>query len=203
MPDSRGLAAVGPWPATGQLCDSPRCVIPWADPITDSDRCPRTGAGWWLPAPAVPAGWATIRRCCVPRVLPDHVVKPLPPPAPRFWSEALGWSGAIRTPLHPSDPTQWLTAGLTVDPAFRRRGIGHRLLQAVIEAIGALHGDTLHSVVNARNAPSLALHRSLGFTALETGPRFAGIEFGGGVGVLLTRPTGVSAQPRRVLTLRP
>lgn len=118
-------------------------------------------------------------------------------------TEVVGWSGATRTPLHPGGPAQWLTAGLTVDPAFRHRGIGHRLLQAVIEAVGALHGDTLHSVVNARNAPSLALHRSLGFTALETGSRFAGIEFDGGVGVLLTRPTGVSAQPQRVLTLRP
>ncbi|WP_370684863.1 GNAT family N-acetyltransferase [Micrococcus luteus] len=77
--------------------------------------------------------------------------------------EVVGWSGAIRTPLHPSDPTQWLTAGLTVDPASRRRGIGRRLLQAVIEDVGALHGDALHSVVNARNAPSLALHHSLGF----------------------------------------
>ena len=118
-------------------------------------------------------------------------------------TEVVGWSGATRTPLHPGGPAQWLTAGLTVDPAFRHRGIGHRLLQAVIEAVGALHGDTLHSVVNARNAPSLALHHSLGFTTLETGPRFAGIEFDGGVGILLTRPTGVSAQPRRVLTLRP
>lgn len=118
-------------------------------------------------------------------------------------TEVVGWSGATRTPLHPGGPAQWLTAGLTVDPAFRHRGIGHRLLQAVIEDVGALHGDALHSVVNARNAPSLALHHSLGFTTLETGPRFAGIEFDGGVGILLTRPTGVSAQPRRVLTLRP
>lgn len=117
--------------------------------------------------------------------------------------EVVGWSGATQTPLHPGGPAQWLTAGLTVDPASRRRGIGRRLLQAVIEDVGALHGDALHSVVNARDAPSLALHHSLGFTTLETGPRFAGIEFDGGVGVLLTRPTGVSAQPRRVLTLRP
>ena len=117
--------------------------------------------------------------------------------------EALGWSGAIRTPLHPGGPAQWLAAGLTVNPPCIHRAIGRRLLQAVIDAVGSLHGDTLRSVVNARNAPSLALHHSLGFTTLETGPCLAGIEFDGGVGVLLTRPTGVSAQPRRVLTLRP
>ena len=107
--------------------------------------------------------------------------------------KVVGWSGATQTPLHPGGPTQWLTAGLTVDPASRRQGIGHRLLQVVIEAVGALHGDALHSVVNARNAASLALHHSLGFTVLETGPCFAGIEFDGGVGILLTRPAGVSA----------
>lgn len=117
--------------------------------------------------------------------------------------EVVGWSGATQTPLHPGGPAQWLTAGLTVDPASRRRGIGRRLLQAVIEDVGALHGDALHSVVNARNAPSLALHHSLGFTTLETGPCFAGIEFDGGVGVLLMRPKGSSASPRWVSTLRP
>ncbi|WP_049162019.1 GNAT family N-acetyltransferase, partial [Micrococcus luteus] len=109
--------------------------------------------------------------------------------------EVVGWSGATQTPLHAGGPAQWLTAGLTVEPAFRRRGIGHRLLQAVIEAVGTLHGDALHSVVNARNAASIALHDLLGFTVLETGPCFAGIEFDGGVGVLLTRPTGASSSP--------
>lgn len=117
--------------------------------------------------------------------------------------EVVGWYGATQTPLHPGGPAQWLTAGLTVNPPCSHRAIGRRLLQAMLEAVGALHGDAPHSVVNARNAPSLALHHLLGFTALETGPCFAGIEFDGGVGVLLTRPTGVSAQPRRVLTLRP
>ena len=117
--------------------------------------------------------------------------------------EVVGWSGATQTPLHPGGPAQWLTAGLTVDPASRRRGIGRRLLQAVIEDVGALHGDALHSVVNARNAASIALHDLLGFTVLETGPCFAGIEFDGGVGVLLMRPKGSHASPRWVSTLRP
>ena len=73
----------------------------------------------------------------------------------------------------------------------------------MIDAVGSLPGDALHSVVNARNAPSLALHHSLGFTTLETDPCFAGIEFDGGVGVLLMRPKGSSASPRWVSTLRP
>lgn len=55
----------------------------------------------------------------------------------------------------------------------------------------------------ARNAASIALHDLLGFTVLETGPCFAGIEFDGGVGVLLMRPKGSSASPRWVSTLRP
>ena len=48
-----------------QLCDALSHVIPCVDPITDSVRCPRTGAGWWLPAPAAPVVRATIPRCCV------------------------------------------------------------------------------------------------------------------------------------------
>lgn len=73
----------------------------------------------------------------------------------------------------------------------------------MIDAVGSLPGDALHSVVNARNAPSLVLHDLLGFTALETGPCSPSIEFDGGVGVLLMRPKGSSASPCWVSTLRP
>lgn len=100
----------------------------------------------------------------------------------------MGWSGAVQTALHPQGPVQWLTAGLTVIPGFRRVGIGRRLLETVFEGVQELGGEgPLHSVVNARNRPSLDLHRSVGFDVIESGPRFAGIEFDGGVGLLLGR----------------
>ena len=101
-------------------------------------------------------------------------------------ARVVGWSGAVVTALRPQEAGQWLTAGLTVIPEARRSGVGRRLLEAVVNAVEALDDRPLHSVVNSRNAPSLELHRSLGFDVVETGPCFAGIEFDGGVGVLLS-----------------
>lgn len=111
-------------------------------------------------------------------------------------SRVVGWSGAVVTSLRPQEAGQWLTAGLTVVPEIRRSGVGRRLLQAVVDAVEKLADGPLHSVVNARNAPSLGLHRSLGFEVVETGPCFAGIEFDGGVGVLLSYRRPGAPTPR-------
>lgn len=106
-------------------------------------------------------------------------------------SRVVGWSGAVVTALRPQETGQWLTAGLTVIPEVRRCCVGRRLLQAVVDAVETPEDQHLYSVVNSRNAPSLELHRSLGFEVVETGPCFAGIEFDGGVGVLfLVAPPG-------------
>ena len=114
------------------------------------------------------------------------------PDGPRL----VGWSGATVTSLRPQEAGQWLTAGLTVVPETRRSGVGRRLLHAVVDAVEKLADGPLHSVVNARNAPSLGLHRSLGFEVVETGPCFAGIEFDGGVGVLLSYRRPGAPTPR-------
>lgn len=107
----------------------------------------------------------------------------------------VGWPGATLAALYPGAQPRWLTAGLTVTPEARRTGVGRRLLHAVIGAVADRGGGDLHSVVNAGNAPSRALHASLGLEIVETGPRFAGIEFAGGVGVLLSRPTCPESAP--------
>ncbi len=99
--------------------------------------------------------------------------------------KVVGWSGATRVPLQPGEPARWLTAGLTIIPEARRAGIGRLLLRAVGDATASAEGGPLYSVVNARNQASLALHEACDFRVLATGPRFAGIEFDGGVGVLL------------------
>lgn len=99
--------------------------------------------------------------------------------------EVVGWSGATQVPLQPEEPARWLTAGLTVIPEARRAGIGRLLLHAVGDAVALAGGRPLHSVINARNRASLALHEACGFRVLATGPRLAGVEFEGGVGVLL------------------
>lgn len=86
----------------------------------------------------------------------------------------MGRSGATLTALHPG---------------------ARRLLHAVIGAVADRGGGDLHSVVNAGTVPSLVLHAFLGFEIVETGPRFAGIEFTGGVGVLLSRPMRPESAP--------
>lgn len=111
-------------------------------------------------------------------------------------SRVVGWSGAVVTALRPQETGEWLTAGLTVIPEVRRSGVGRRLLQAVVDTVETLEDRPLYSVVNSRNAPSLALHRSLGFEVVETGPCFAGIEFDGGVGTLLSHRRPGAPMPR-------
>jgi len=51
-------------------------------------------------------------------------------------------------------------ASLVVDPSFQRKGIGRRLLEAVLAAHG--EGD-LTVQTGARNLPALALYESVGF----------------------------------------
>ncbi len=88
------------------------------------------------------------------------------------------WSG------HADAPDGYYIAGVTVDPGFRRRGIGDRLVEALLTWIWR-RSDRAWSVINAQNGPSLALHRCRGFAQVATGSTFAGIWFTGGCGVLL------------------
>lgn len=107
-------------------------------------------------------------------------------------SEAIGWSGVQRYPLQPNTDPVWLLSGLTVVPSWRRQGVAMTLLTHVIAGVAALEpGASLHSVINAQNRASIALHERAGFTEAERGPRFAGITFTGGTGVLLERTPSI------------
>ncbi|HEY8180058.1 MAG TPA: GNAT family N-acetyltransferase [Candidatus Limnocylindria bacterium] len=54
-----------------------------------------------------------------------------------------------------------------VEPAWRGRGVGRALLQALVATARADGHRTLSLSVDARNAPALALYRSIGF--IDTG----------------------------------
>lgn len=100
--------------------------------------------------------------------------------------EVVGWSSASRLAGHDDAPDGWYVSSLAVDPAWRRRGAGDRLLAAVVAATGS-RSPVLRSIVNATNNASIDLHTAHGFVEEARGSSFAGVTFQGGVGVLLRR----------------
>jgi L-amino acid N-acyltransferase len=64
-----------------------------------------------------------------------------------------------------------------VDTRFRGRGVGRRLLEAVIEAARAQDYHVLIGAIDASNQPSRVLHERLGFTHCGT-LRQVGFKFG-------------------------
>src|SRR4249920_394353 len=64
-----------------------------------------------------------------------------------------------------------------VDARFRRRGVGRRLLEEVIEAATAQQYHVMIGAIDVSNANSIALHEQLGFVHAGT-IRHAGFKFG-------------------------
>lgn len=85
-------------------------------------------------------------------------------------------------------PGQYL-GGITVDPAWRRRGIGAALTDARLQWIAA-RASTAYYVVNVQNGASIDLHRRWGFTEVLRAPKLMGVEFDGGVGLLMHADLG-------------
>ena len=80
-------------------------------------------------------------------------------------------------------PAGWYLAGVVVDPAHRRRGLGRRLTQARLAWIRE-RGAKAYYVANARNRTTIDLHRALGFVEMTRDFHMPGVQFEGGVGVL-------------------
>lgn len=64
----------------------------------------------------------------------------------------------------------WHLMNIAVDPAERRRGLGSRLLAAMLERAGPDSDYTLE--VRTANAPAIALYEQYGFRAAGTRPRY-------------------------------
>jgi len=64
-----------------------------------------------------------------------------------------------------------------VDEAFRRRGVGRRLLEALVDAATTQQVHVLVGGIDAANTASIALHEQLGFVHCGT-VREAGFKFG-------------------------
>jgi ribosomal protein S18 acetylase RimI-like enzyme len=81
-------------------------------------------------------------------------------------------------------PAGHYLGGITVDPAWRRRGVGAALTDARLRWLAA-RTDEVYFVVNAQNRASIDLHARWGFTEVLRAPRLMGLEFTGGVGLLM------------------
>ena len=99
----------------------------------------------------------------------------------------VGWCGASLVLLDDSSPQVWMVAGLVVLPTVRRRHIGQKLLMETLDAAKGRGAERVLSIINARNRASITLHEKVGFIEVDRGPRFAGVSFEGGVGVLLSK----------------
>lgn len=100
-------------------------------------------------------------------------------------AEVVGWAQTYHhAVLTDSAPEGHYLSGVTVDPAWRRRGIAAAMTDARIAWV-AERADEVFYVVNIGNRASIDLHTRWGFHEVERGPRFAGIEFSGGVGLLM------------------
>ncbi|MGA9532163.1 MAG: GNAT family N-acetyltransferase [Anaerolineales bacterium] len=67
-----------------------------------------------------------------------------------------------------SGSSRWVLANVAVDPAFRRRGIAMRMVQACLEMAGDHHVDEIVLQVGSDNKGAKALYRKLGFTEWTT-----------------------------------
>ena len=88
-------------------------------------------------------------------------------------------------PAHAA-PAGWYLAGLVVDPAHRRRGIGKRLTEERLDWI-ARRARRAYYFSNARNLVSIELHRRLGFVERTRDFWHPSARFEGGVGILFEK----------------
>ncbi|MFF3063148.1 GNAT family N-acetyltransferase [Oerskovia sp. NPDC057915] len=86
-------------------------------------------------------------------------------------------------------PVGHYLGGVTVDPDFRRGGVGGTLTRARMDWVAGRAGFVC-CVVNATNVASLALHEGLGFREVARAASFHTIRFTGGSGVLLRADLG-------------
>ncbi|MGH3651711.1 N-acetyltransferase family protein [Glutamicibacter sp.] len=101
--------------------------------------------------------------------------------------ELLGWALAHWwEPADPVAPAGYYLAGIEVARRHRQRGVARSLTEARLAWI-AQRASTAWCVVNAQNAASLALHRTLGFEEVARAPQLGTVVFSGGSGVLLSK----------------
>ncbi len=111
----------------------------------------------------------------------------------------LGWAAVhyLQRSDGPAGRGHYL-AGVTVEPAERRRRVGLALTVARMDWIWQ-RADVAWYFVNAQNTVSIALHESLGFELVGTSGGVHGAEFTGGLGLIFraARPDAEERPPKK------
>ena len=87
--------------------------------------------------------------------------------AARAGDKLVGYAGIARLGLLP--PYEYEIHTIGVDPAFQGRGIGRRLLDAMLDFAG---GGAVFLEVRTDNAPAIALYRNSGFVEIGLRNRY-------------------------------
>ena len=61
---------------------------------------------------------------------------------------------------------------LAIDPAYRRQGVGQKLVENLIERLKEVHATMLTLEVRASNEAAIALYTKLGFVAVGRRPNY-------------------------------
>ena len=61
---------------------------------------------------------------------------------------------------------------VAVDPAFRRQGIGEKLVSSLVDALAEKGNRSLSLEVRASNEPAIALYYKLGFEQVGRRPKY-------------------------------
>ncbi|MFJ4209321.1 GNAT family N-acetyltransferase [Paenarthrobacter sp. NPDC089675] len=113
------------------------------------------------------------------------VAEAQPPPSTADGAAVVGWAKTHHwNHADGPAPAGHYLGGLTVAPAFRRKGAAIQLTDARLAWIWE-RGTSAWYVVNARNQASLELHGRWGFREVARAPGFHTVTFDGGEGVLL------------------
>ena len=75
--------------------------------------------------------------------------------------------------------------GITVTPEFRRHGVATKLVRARLEWIHR-RDDQAYYFTSSLNEASVALHAGSGFCELSRAPRYRGVTFASGMGILFS-----------------
>jgi len=103
----------------------------------------------------------------------------------------VGWAATRRfDEAAEGAPAGHYLMGVRIMTAHRGKSVGSMLVAARLELIRRAGGDQAYYFTNARNTASIATHRRWGFEEQARAPRFRGVPFGGGEGILFAARLG-------------